>query len=44
MIVVLNMCKNTNILKALDATREATSKWVPQSSSLTEYYTCPHEP
>lgn len=32
-VVVLNKCESTNILKALVATSgEATSKWVPQSS------------
>lgn len=37
-VVVLNTCKNTNIFKVPDATREVTSeRWVPRSSSLTGY-------
>lgn len=41
-IVVLNTCKNINILKAPDTTKEVISgKWVPQSRSLTEYMYVP---
>lgn len=41
-IVVLNTCKNTNILKAPDATKKVISeKWLPQSRSLVWYIHIP---